>query len=230
MRTLPLTLAAVLVLSVAAVTGGCLPSQTVRDIQTYRLSPVPDVPRSPRTVTQPLPATLLVSVPKARPGFDTARMAYVQRPHEVSYYAYNQWVDTPARMLAPSLVQSLEQSGIWSAVALMPTIARGTYRLDADALLLQQEFLDGPSQVHLALRAQLIDLRQQCVMGSTDFDVLEPAPSDDPYGGVVAANQAARKLLEQLVAWVATYMNEGARHGCDRSAPASGPAGTDRKS
>lgn len=200
---------------------GCLPARPVHVMQTYQLNPMPDPERSARPVYQPVPATLLVSLPKARPGFDTPRMAYLQRSYEVQYFTKNQWTDTPARMLVPPLTQALEQSRIWDAVVVMPSIVRGDYRLDIDNLVLQQEFLQSPSQIHLSLRAQLIDVEEQCVLGTTDFDVLQPAPSDDPYGGVLAANQAAAKLLEQLVAWLSTYMNEGAQQGCERSSPAA---------
>lgn len=200
---------------------GCLPARPGPVIQTYQLNPMPDPERTARPVYQPVPATLLVSTPKARAGFDTPRMAYVQRPHELQYFTKNQWADTPARMLVPTLTQALEQSRIWDAVVVMPSIVRGDYRLDIDNLVLQHEFLQSPSQIHLSLRAQLIDVKEPCVLGTTDFDVLQPAPSDDPYGGVLAANQAAAKLLEQLVAWLSTYMNEGAQQGCERSSPTS---------
>ena len=54
---------------------------------------------------------IAVSVPRARPGFDTAQMAYVRRSHEIEYFTKNRWADTPARMLAPLLVQALDQHG-----------------------------------------------------------------------------------------------------------------------
>ena len=208
---------------------GCLPARPAPVVQTYQLNPLPDPERSARPVYQPVPATLLVSTPKARAGFDTARMAYVQRPHELQYFSRNQWTDPPTRMLVPPLTQALEQSRIWDAVVVMPSIVRGDYRLDIDNLMLQQEFLQSPSQVHLSLRAQLIDVGEACVLGTTDFDVLQPAPSDDPYGGVLAANQAAAKLLEQLVAWLSTYMNESAQQGCEGSSPAANRTGLREK-
>ncbi len=204
---------------------GCLSARPGLVIQTYQLNPMPDPERSARPVYQPVPATLLVNTPKSRAGFDTPQMAYVKRAHELQYFSKNQWAETPARMLVPPLTQALEHSGIWDAVVVMPSIVRGDYRLDIDNLILQQEFFESPSQIHLSLRAQLIDVHKQCVMGTTDFDVLQPTPSDDPYGGVLASNQAAAKLLEQLVAWLSTYMNESAQQGCERSSPTSNRTG-----
>jgi cholesterol transport system auxiliary component len=152
-------------------------------------------------------ATLLVSPPRSQAGFDTARIAYIRRPHEVSYYAFNQWADTPARMLMGLLAQAMERTNLWRAVVQMPSPVRADYRLDSDSLALEQQFFSTPSRVRLALRVQLIDLKQQRIIGTRDLEVFEEAPSDDAYGAVIAANRATAKLLEQLAAWVSTTMS-----------------------
>jgi cholesterol transport system auxiliary component len=41
------------------------------------------------------------------------------------------------------------------------------------------------------------------VLASAEFDETEAAPSDDPYGGVLAANRALGRLLERLAAFCA---------------------------
>ena len=126
---------------------------------------------------------LVVGLPQAEAGFEQPRMAYLRRPYEVSYYATNVWVDAPARMLAPLLVRSLEATGLWRVVVSMPTVVRGDYRLDTSELLLQQEFLQPPSRTRLQLRAQLLEMKEQRVLGVRSFEVLEPTSSDDAYGG-----------------------------------------------
>jgi cholesterol transport system auxiliary component len=52
--------------------------------------------------------------------------------------------------------------------------------------------------VELALRLQLTDVRTKRVLASRSFDESENAPSDDPYGGVIAANAALQRILEQV--------------------------------
>src|SRR5215475_14369274 len=59
---------------------------------------------------------LLLSMPQAEAGYDTPRMVYLTRAHEVAYYATNQWAETPARMIGTLLVQALEKSGLWRVV------------------------------------------------------------------------------------------------------------------
>jgi cholesterol transport system auxiliary component len=157
---------------------------------------------------------LVVNAPVAQPGFDTTRMAYTQRLYEVSYYATHQWADSPARMLAPLLVRSLETTGLWRAVVSVPTAVRGDYRLDISSLVLQQEFLTQPSRTHVLLRAQLVEMKEQRVMGARTFEALEPAPSDDAYGGVLAANHAVAKVLQAVEDWIKSCLRVSPKDNC----------------
>ena len=158
--------------------------------------------------------TLLVNVPRAKAGFDTQRMAYLVREHEVSYYGLNQWTDTPARMLHPLLVQALEKTKTWQTVVQMPSTVRGDYQLDTENLELHQEFFHQPSRVRLNLRMQLIGLREHRPITTREFTVVEEAPSDDAYGGVIAANRAVDKLLGQISDWLTTCVIEPTLGNC----------------
>jgi cholesterol transport system auxiliary component len=157
---------------------------------------------------------LLVSAVQADPAFDTARMVYITRPHEVSYYATNQWAETPARMLESLLLRSLEKSGLWRVVVPIPSSVHGDYRLDTQGLVLRQEFSQKPSQVRLGFRLQLVALHDQVVLGTRRFEVVENAPTDDAYGGVLAANRAVSTLLEQVTQWMVSCMSNGATGRC----------------
>jgi cholesterol transport system auxiliary component len=157
---------------------------------------------------------LLLSAPQAEAGFDTPRMVYLTRPHEVSYYATNQWAETPARMMWTVLTQSLEKNGLWKAVVPIPSSVRGDYRLDTQGLVLQQEFSQSPSQVRVGFRLQLVRLHEQVVVGTRRFEVVENAPTDDAYGGVLAANRALATLLDQVTTWLTSCLNEGSPGRC----------------
>lgn len=189
---------------VALAAGGCLlPAPPPGPVHTYRLQIEGEHWRTPAFGGKArAQGVLLLSPAQAEPGFETRQMAYLTRPYEVSYFATSQWADAPARMLGPLLTYGLERSGLWRAVVPLPSPIRGDYRLDTQGLVLQQEFLQRPSSVRLALRLQLIELREQKVLGVRRFEIVESAPSDDAYGGVTAANRAVTKLLEQAVEWV----------------------------
>jgi cholesterol transport system auxiliary component len=157
---------------------------------------------------------LLVSPLQAEPGFETTRMVYLKRPYELEHYAVNQWADTPARMFASLLVQALGRHRTWRTVVPLPGSVRGDYRLDTHGFALQQEFLQVPSRVRMTIRTQLVDLKDSKMVGARAFEAVENAPSDDAYGGVLAANRASAVLLDQIAAW----LQECVRHSpaCNR--------------
>jgi len=197
---------------VAAAVAACsilpAPRATVRD--TFLLGPEPAPSGVSPAQCRTGAATLLVTLPREEPGFDTARMAYLLRPNAVRYYANSQWADTPARMLAPMMAQALERTGCWRAVVRTPTTIGADFRLDTEDLVLGQEFFSRPSRVRLALRAVLVDVREERVVAARRFEAAEDAPEDNAAGGAAAAGRAAAKLLESLAAWAAASLPGGA--------------------
>lgn len=147
--------------------------------------------------------TLIVNPPHAAAGFDSSRIMYVREAHKLEYFAHSEWVDTPARMLAPLLVAAVETTGAFRAVVLTPSAAAGDLRLDTEIVRLQQEFGSPPSRVRFTLRAYLVEDKTRRVRAWREFEAAVPAASDDPYGGVVAANHAVQSVLGQLSAFCA---------------------------
>lgn len=141
---------------------------------------------------------LAVSLPRAQPGVESASMAYVQQAHELEYFVSSRWADTPARMLEPLLLQALAQSGSFRAVVHSVGSVTADLRLDSEWIRLQQEFATPPSRAHLTLRVQLVDLRSKQVLATQEIDEVEPAASENAYGGVMAANRALQRVLGRV--------------------------------
>jgi cholesterol transport system auxiliary component len=186
------------VLLLAGCTGFSAPqmvNETVYVLEAQRATKPADVKRS---------LVLAISEPQARPGFDTAQMAYMQQPHELNYFVTSRWADTPARMLEPLLVQAMEQTGSFRAVVPIAGAIPADVRLDTELIRLQHDFTTRPSRVQLALRAQLTDVRGHRVLAVKQFDESENAASDNAYGGVTAANRALQRMLDQLAEFCAS--------------------------
>ena len=139
--------------------------------------------------------TLVVNPPRAAAGFDSKRIIYTRDAHRMEYFSHSEWIDTPARMLAPLIVAALEHSGQFRAVVPTPSAAAGDIKLDTEILRLQQEFGGGASRVRFTLRAYLVDSVTRRVLAWREFDETVVAASEDPYGGVVAANRAVQNVL-----------------------------------
>jgi cholesterol transport system auxiliary component len=146
--------------------------------------------------------SLLVPTPTARAGYDGSRIAYVTKAYELQFFAQSEWVDTPARMVAPLLVEALESAGGFQTIHGSGGVS-ASLRLDTEITALQQEFASVPSRTRFGMRAQLVDVAGRRVVATRELEAVEAAPSDDPYGGVVAANVAVMRVLRELAEWTA---------------------------
>lgn len=162
---------------------------------------------TPAPVSAPRDAVLRVAIPRAEPGFEGDGMVYTETPATLYVYRESRWADVPAQMLTPLLVETLERSGAFRAIVTQPGSGRADYQLEVQLLRLQQEFYTTPSQVRLGLRASLIDASNRQVVASRAFHTLQPAPSDNAYGGVQAANAAVAELLTELTEFVVQTLN-----------------------
>lgn len=184
---------------VAAIVAGCtaLPSPKVEEPVLHVLDAKPAIPRAESTRD----LVLEVGPPRAAPGFDTTALLYVQKPFVLDAFATHRWADTPARMIAPSLAHALEQTGHFRAVVPAPAGVPADVRLDTELVRLQQNFTTRPSRVELSLRFRLLDLHGRRVVATRVIDVEVAAASDDPDGGVVAANAALASALAHAAAF-----------------------------
>ena len=196
------------ILALLVLLGGCatlLPAPSPEP-SLHLLAAAPSV--APSAVRRDV--VLEVAAPRAAPGFDTPRMAYVQKPYELDFFVSHRWAEAPARMLAPLFTQALERSGSFRAVVQAPTAIPADVRLSTELVRLQQNFATRPSRVELALRVQLIDVRGRHVLATRSFDESVEAPSDDADGGVAAANAALSRILAQLVDFCVAEAAHGA--------------------
>jgi cholesterol transport system auxiliary component len=147
--------------------------------------------------------TLRINPPHAVAGFDSPRIIYVRESHKLEYFAHSEWVDPPARMLTPLLVSAVENTGAFRAVVQASSAVASDLWLDTEIIRLQHEFMTQPSRVRFTLRAYLIDDKTRRVLAWREFDTAVNATSEDPKGGVVAANHAVQGVLEDLSAFCA---------------------------
>jgi len=185
-----------------ALTAGCsaLRPAAVEQPGFYSLDGV----RSQTPATSAFAAPILiVSPPQSASGFNSQHMIYVKEDHRLEYYAHSEWIDSPARMIAPLITSVVGNSGAFRAVVTTPSAADGDLRLDTEILRLQHEFGALPSRVRFTLRATLVDNNTRSVLAWREFDESAIASSETPYGGVLAANQAVQTVLEQLARFCA---------------------------
>lgn len=153
-------------------------------------------------VKSPRRGSLLISPVLSTPGFDSSDMAYMRKAHEIEYFAHHRWVDAPARMLEPLLVQAAERSGLFRSVVEAGNGADVDLRLDSRLIHLQQVCRLNPSELQLALRVTLSEVSSARVIATRTLSVSEAIMERTPYAGVEAANRAVDRLLSELQAFL----------------------------
>ena len=145
--------------------------------------------------------SMYVPIPQASTVYNTTLMAYQEKAHEISYFAKNRWAATPAQMLQPLIIDTLQKTQYFRAVGGNGTTGNYDYMLNTQILAFQQEFYTHRSVVKVTLRAQIVKISTNKIIAVKEFSVVEPAPYYAPYGGVIAANRATSKILTQLAKW-----------------------------
>jgi cholesterol transport system auxiliary component len=194
-----------LVLILAGCNSPLGPQPAAQATRTYVLQAPAD---TPLPVADPDGPVLLVSPILSAAGFDSSDMAYMRKPHQLEYFALHRWVDSPARMLDPLLVQAAEQSGLFRSVVGSGSGVKADLRLDSRLIHLQQVCRLNPSQLQLALRLTLVAVDSARVVASRTLRISEAIEARSPYAGVQAANRAVARLLPQLQEFLAEHVGK----------------------
>lgn len=155
---------------------------------------------------RPKNISLLVTTPEAVAGYQTDAMLYVKKAFQLEPFAKNSWTSPPADMLYPLLIQSLQRTGYFHAIATSPYSEKADYRLDTQLIELKQNFLKKPSTIDFSAKIVLTHIEENKVLASRIINLNIPCPSDSPYGGVVAANQASYRFTEAVTRFVLSHL------------------------
>ncbi|EKD71275.1 MAG: hypothetical protein ACD_46C00222G0008 [uncultured bacterium] len=150
--------------------------------------------------------TLLVLNPETRAIFNTTDMAYTKKTFQVSYYAENQWAETPSQMLLPLIVQTLQKTNHFKAIVTPPYAGQYDYALSTQITQFQQDFTVKPAMFTISIRADITRTSTGRLIASKQFTYRIPINHPSPYSGVIAANIASAKLLQDLAKYCLDYM------------------------
>ena len=144
------------------------------------------------------PQSILITTPEAVAGYQTNEMIYVQKLFELNNFAHSAWISPPADMLYPLIVQSVQRSGYFYAVASSPNSEHTDYRLDTQLIKLQQNFLTKPSKIDFVVKVVLTNTKDNRVVASRMIAQHITCSHESPYGGVLAANLATKQFTAEL--------------------------------
>lgn len=145
--------------------------------------------------------TLLVMTPETRQVYNTTQMAYMTKPFQIGYFSQNEWGETPAQMLQPLIVETLQKSHLFRAIVTPPYVGSYDYSLYTDILEIVQDYTSRPAVSLITIRAVLNRNSTNQVIATAQFSEAVPIHPQSPYNGVLAANQANAKILAQIAAF-----------------------------
>lgn len=163
--------------------------------------------------SHPTKLTILVTTPEAVGGYQSEQMLYKNKPYELTAFVKNSWADQPAKMLFPLIVQSIQRSGYFHAVASSPHADSTDYRLDTQLIELQQNFLRSPSVTDLVVKVTITRVHDNNVIASRVVSQHVNCPMNTPYGGVIAANRATENLTAELTRFVVSEVRKDSHLG-----------------
>jgi cholesterol transport system auxiliary component len=153
-----------------------------------------------------LAGQLLVDLPLAPGGLDTARIALSRSPVSIDYFADGEWTDRATRLVQTALLESFENSRTVTA------IDRETIGLGADLVLKSElrhfeavyDSPNGPPQVWVVLNLRLVKMPERKIIAQQSFEARAPAAANRIGDIVLAFDEALGKVMKETVVWTVT--------------------------
>lgn len=160
---------------------------------------------------------LLVEVPQAQAGINTARIALRDSPIEMRYFELSNWTDLAPRMIQTLIVESFENSNRIVAVGREAIGLRADYVLKTELREFQAEFAqrlpqnteDGignvaPPTIRVRINAKLIKMPRRAIVASKNFEFLIDAKENSMEEIIGAFDTALGKTMRRMVEWTLT--------------------------
>jgi cholesterol transport system auxiliary component len=154
----------------------------------------------------PVSFQLAVDQPYAPAALNNQRIALMNSPVQVQYYARANWTDRVPDMVQGLIVESFENSGMISSVGRQSSGLRSNFILLPEVREFQAEYFDGATipTAHVRINVKLIKMPDRSIIANESFEATVLADSETMYDIVKAFDLALGKVLKNLVRWTLT--------------------------
>ena len=146
--------------------------------------------------------SLVVDEPTAARQIDTSRIALMNGPFQVEYYADVEWTDDAPAMVQLLLIQSFQNTGR------LPVVAPSRQTLATDFLLLSnlrkfqvEKDTSGTAQAVVALEATLLRMPQRAPVATARYGKATPISSDSTEAVTAAFDASLGDVMRRTVDW-----------------------------
>jgi len=162
----------------------------------------PTPPATAKPVLADAP-TLLVLDTTTGGFYDTDQLIFSRSPATRGQYQFARWTERPGKRFADLMRTRLDHQGSYHVTAAGGYV-RGDLLLDTELIEFYHDAVSEPGQVRLALRAELLDLKQRKLLGRRVFEQQVALTRYDAAGAAEASSQAVSRVLDELTPWLAT--------------------------
>ncbi len=189
----------------ALLLGGCeiLPKVS-EPVDIYTLTPKTSFGNG----LKPVGWQLIVELPVAAAGLDTARIALQHTPYTLEYYARASWTDNAPAMVQTLIIESFESTGSILAVGREAIGLRPDFILKTDLREFQAIYYESDTEspiIVVRMNAKLVEMPERRIVASNTIEERFPAASNSFKDIIEAFDEALGRVIKKIVVSTLTY-------------------------
>lgn len=153
--------------------------------------------------------TLKLSSTRSIPSLASTQFYYLKETSSINAYLYSKWSDAPSSMIDRSLASALQKEQLFETLLPPTSSATADLVLESDLNAFYHRFHnDSTSEGLIDITYRLINPKTKTTIASKRFTIMEPSPSQDAKGGVIALRNAIHSLSGQCTSWLTLILKE----------------------
>ena len=172
--------------------SGCSLKQEVTDINSYSIDF-----SSKNSSYQNSQKSILIEEPMVNNSFNSRAIFYSTKPYLFEEYAKNRWINLPSSMIHNSLLESFQNSNIFSLVSLEDSKIKYDYILKTNVIKIYHEINGDKSYAILKIKFDL--LKDKTLVKTIDYDKKILVSQNKPYEFVKSVNKSFEEIVEELL-------------------------------
>ena len=172
--------------------SGCTLKQEVTDINSYSIDF-----SSKNSSYQNSSKSILIEEPMVNNSFNSRAIFYTTKPYLFEEYAKNRWINLPSSMIHNSLLESFQNSNIFSLVSLEDSKIKYDYILKTNVIKIYHEINGDKSYAILKIKFDL--LKDKVLVKTFSYDKKVLVSQNKPYEFVNSLNKTFNEVIEELL-------------------------------
>ena len=172
--------------------SGCSLKQEVGQINSYSIDFIQNN-KSYKSSSK----SILIEEPFVNSSFNSRSIFYSTKPYLFEEYAKNRWINLPSSMIHNSLVESFQNSNLFSLVSLEDTKIKYDYVIKTSVIKIYHEINGDKSYAILKIKFNL--LKDKTLVKTMDYDKKVLVSQNKPYEFVKSMNKSFEEIIEELI-------------------------------